>query len=165
MLTKVIGAGRAVYTLFLSFPTGLLVVCCACFYTEFPVSASHSSRLARKTCHLTKALCFTRTLVRWLWRAWRVWRSNGGQSSQRPGRLSYFKWRRGPNNEHYDSYVLKGLGDSEVAQQVEESPTSSQMARVERRGWRPGGRMECNCRRSKVCRIDVCDRLVYVGCS
>ena len=71
----------------------------------------------------------------------------------------------GPTNEHYNPYVLKGLGDSEAARQAEESPTRSQMARVGRRGWRTGGRMECNHCRSKVCRSDVCDRLVCVGCS
>ena len=71
----------------------------------------------------------------------------------------------GPTNEHYNPHVLKGLGDSEAAQQAEESLTRSQMARVGRRIWRTGRRMECNHRRSWVCRIDVCDRLVCVGYS
>ena len=116
----------------------------------------------QKTCCCTKALSFTRILVRWLWK---VGESGGAMADSHPnapGACPTSSDAVGPTNEHYNPDVLKDLGDSEAAQQAEESPTRSQMARV---GRRIGGRMECNHRRSKVCRIDFCDRLVCVGYS
>ena len=70
----------------------------------------------------------------------------------------------GPTNEYCNLHVLKGLQDSEVAQQAEESPACSQMAQVGRSGWRTSGRMGYNYRKSKVCRSNVRDSLVCVGC-
>ena len=174
LLTKVIRAGSVVYTLVLPFPVGLVAVCWASAWISLPphhcVLTLHSLPPVAHALHkkLVVSQRLRPLLEFWCGGCGRLGESGGAMADSHPnapGACPTSSDAVGPTNEHYNPDVLKDLGDSEAAQQAEESTTRSQMARVGRRIWRIGGRMECNHRRSKVCRIDFCDRLVCVGYS
>ena len=160
-----------------AFPAGFVTVCWAsawislaphhCVLTLGAFPASRCSRIACLKLVVSQRLqSFTRILVRWLWLGLESLEGQWRTVIPTPQALVLLQatpWAQ--QMSYYNPDVLKVLGDSEAAQQAEESPTRSQMARVGRRIWRIGGRMECNHAVSKVCRIDFCDRLALWGYS
>ena len=87
-----------------------------CFYTEFSVSAYHCSYLARKLAILQR-LC--PMLELWCGGCGRLGESRGAMADSHPnapGVCPTSSDAVGPTNEHYNLYILKGLGDSEAAQ-------------------------------------------------